>query len=390
MYTALGISGVVMAFILNNVFPLFIAAVIAAFFVFRRLQIDKYVIAPKYSSNKFNHKAFHSNVSYQEAQNLVVYAGYDPFVNFGFRFNSWNLSIDITRKNSSSVDGSDDVKPVDIAVIEQYLIDNLSKSGLLEDDCMSLYFVQGANIPAEIKQPGAVKPPIGLSRDMKYLFKNDPDSRVRRYLWLRKRAWNNEISLSYFVRLTRNKSDLNIEITGVFMPPVGSAYRWVDNIPPRTFRRDVGDVGYALFWAAIMPIISTLYLYGKLHEGISNLINDKKKVMRRNTESNLLHDFGAPMGLRRSVADPAIMHYFQTMDRRSSEIAWTARILRTIIDYLDECNIDTSELSNQRNTVLNQGIIVQNGNINANNIVSGANSVFTNIANKVGLKTKEA
>jgi hypothetical protein len=196
--------------------------------------------------------------------------------------------------------------------------------------------------------------------------------------------------LSYFVRLTRNKSDLNIEITGVFMPPVGSAYRWVDNIPPRTFRRDVGDVGYALFWAAIMPIISTLYLYGKLHEGISNLINDKKKVMRRNTESNLLHDFGAPMGLRRSVADPAIMHYFQTMDRRSSEIAWTARILRTIIDYLDECNIDTSELSNQRNTVLNQGIIVQNGNINANNIVSGANSVFTNIANKVGLKTKEA
>lgn len=47
------------------------------------------------------------------------------------------------------------------------------------------------------------------------------------------------------------------------------------------------------------------------------------------------------------------------------------QILESIIDFLDSKNIDTTDLKEQRMTILNTGLIVSGGSVNAESIAVG-------------------
>jgi len=167
------------------------------------------------------------------------------------------------------------------------------------------------------------------------------------------------------------------------MSPIAEAHRWVDKIPPRRFRQIITDMIYSIFGGIGLMIWSPLYLFGLFQLTLGRIFTDPEKAIIRTVEQQPDYDFGAPVSLRKSLSDPATLSYFQNTDRKMTEAAFTGRILRAFIDALDQKNIDTSELREQRTTLLNQGVIVQGGDLKANNVAAGIGSKINSVASRI-------
>lgn len=354
-----------------------ISILVAGVVVFRQGRRDRATLVPAYQPKQFEPP--NPPDGDDSIQNLITYAGYDPFSQFGVLFGSWVLMVDTKRAKQDELVEKALVDP-DIGEIERTIAETMTQAGQIVGAPRPLYFVQGANIPEDIKCEGAVRPPRNLHGDSFYENKfakhaADPDSPVRRYLWIRKSIWGREISISYFVRLFRHGSDLNLEINGVIMPPVAAQYRWVDQFAPQGFWGVVFDLFVSLIVGAWMLVWTPLYVVGKAQDAIAEGFGSKDRARRnlaRSVERTANYDFGAPVSIRKQVADFGPVQYFQKMDRRAAEAAFAGRVTRCFIDYLDTCNIDTSELREQRTTLLNQGIVVQGGDVKSENLAVGA------------------
>lgn len=344
----------------------------ASIVVLRQSRRDRNSLVPAYQPNVF--KPPTPPDSEDSFHNLVTFAGSDPFSQFGFRFGSWVLVVDTARSKQGDLEQRSLTDP-DIDLIEAAISQSMMQGGQIVGTPRSLYFVQGANIPEDIKREGAIRPPESLSDERFAKHADDPDSPVRRYLWIRKSIWGREITISYFVRIFRHGTDLNLEINGIIMPPVAAQFRWIDQFAPQGFWGLVFEFLGSLFIGAWMLVWTPIELAGKIQEGMAEATGGKERAKRRlqkSIERTANFDFGAPLSIRRQVADFGPVQYFQDMDRRSAEAAFAGRVMRSFIDYLDECNIDTSELREQRTTLLNQGIVVQGGDVKAENMAVGA------------------
>lgn len=370
--------------------PLFwVVIAIATYISYRRLARDKYILAENYSAENFDSDDKKMNDE-KPKHNLVTYSGDNPFSDFGTNVGSWVLAVD-TRRPKSGHDGPSiiDHKPSP-AEIERLIAENLSQSRLLRGEARVLYFMHGSQIPKEVKAPGPYSPPKLLSKEQSAIFNHDPSSPVRRYLWFQKRGWSKEISLSYFVRISSYGADLILEISAVFMPPISKRYRWIDEIPPRSFKQTFRDIVSSSVIGGVSIFMSPLFLLGESIEAIKSAFSSRQDRIKRKVASTPSFNFGAPLGLRRKVADFDALSHFQQMDRRAGETVFSGRILRVFIDYLDECGVDTSELRNQQTTLLNQGIIVQGGDVKATNIAAGAGAAVTALAQSVTGQKKAA
>ncbi len=362
------------------VFPILLASII----YYRKLSGNKYNIASQFSAKNF--QTARPGRDTTDQHNLIVYRGYDPFAMFGWSFGNWLLTADVERPAKS--DHRDRPSPVDVGHIEEKMVETVQRSADCDVEHGWLYFVQGSNIPVAIKPSGAFRPPSHISEELYERFDAAEGSPVRRYLWIKKSMWSEQVVISYFIRIFRNGTDLCIEINGTILPPPGAAYRWVDNIGMKTFRVVLGDFIASMFIGTFMMPISLLWFIGKINDVIGAIFGNKQKEILRSIEDNPNFDFGAPPSLRQRAADHGAVSYFQRMDRRVAEAAFNGRIVRTFIDCLDECGIDTSELREQRMTLLNQGILVQGGEVRADNIATGVGAKITATVNRVKSQAK--
>lgn len=67
--------------------------------------------------------------------------------------------------------------------------------------------------------------------------------------------------------------------------------------------------------------------------------------------------------------------YFQVQDKQAYFKIIEGRILDSIIEFLDLCNVDTSALTKSSGTIVNSGIFMSGGEINAGSIVAGEGNV---------------
>lgn len=383
LYTGIGIIGFFLTVGTESPLGIIVAVFAAMVLFFTTLQKDKYEIAPRFKPENFDESKIQSGG--ENDQNFVVYAGHDPFLSFGSVFGSWILSVDKSRPkaNDSLNEGQVHVKNPSIPDIQKRICDSLYGSGLSEKNIKTLYFAQGKNLPYQVKQPGPHRPPSRLHTHHIEDFLSQSDSPVREYLWVRKVSWGHEISTSYFLRLLEEGDDINLEITGVLMAPIADSYRWIDRVSPRGFRQFMGDLFVSIFGGIALTVWSPIYLFILFQIGFSRIFIDPDKAIRRAVEQQPDYDFGAAAGLRRQLADFGVISYFQNSDRRMAETAFTGRILRAYIDALDDCHIDTSELREQRTTLLNQGIIVQGGDLKAKNVAAGLGAKISNVTSRM-------
>ena len=82
-------------------------------------------------------------------------------------------------------------------------------------------------------------------------------------------------------------------------------------------------------------------------------------------------DYGATDSIRQAGTNGYYSHYFQKADATMINQMLEGQILNTIVDFLDEHNVDTSEIKERRTTILNSGIIVHGGDVNAQALAVG-------------------
>ena len=97
-----------------------------------------------------------------------------------------------------------------------------------------------------------------------------------------------------------------------------------------------------------------------------------EKSLKREILLNPLFDFGAKESLRSRMTAPKYINYFQKMDSSRNLKVMEQQILDAIVDVLDEHGVDTSEIKERKSTILNNGILVQHGDVTAQAIAVGS------------------
>lgn len=92
---------------------------------------------------------------------------------------------------------------------------------------------------------------------------------------------------------------------------------------------------------------------------------------REAVDDNPRFNYGTAHSLRESVSGGSYTRYFQKQDTTMYAKILEAEIYDAIVTFLDRHDVDTSELREQRFTMLNNGVIVQGGNVNANALAVG-------------------
>jgi hypothetical protein len=95
-------------------------------------------------------------------------------------------------------------------------------------------------------------------------------------------------------------------------------------------------------------------------------------------KENPVFNYGSITSIRENVSNTRYRQYFQFLDQDMYLKVIESAVLDGIVEFLDSKNIDTSELKNRQSQILNEGIIISGGEINAKNLAVGrwARAIF--------------
>jgi hypothetical protein len=167
-------------------------------------------------------------------------------------------------------------------------------------------------------------------------------------------------------------SSLFIEINRFLLTPLSADYRQADMTTQPRVAEWVALVLKSAVMGPLYAIGSVFVLLGRFNEGVTKLFRAKERARRREIECNPLFNYGAESSLRNTFSSDSFSHYFQKLDGDFYTKVLEHQILDGIVEFLDEHNIDTSEIRERRTTILNSGVIVQGGDVKAESLAVGA------------------
>ena len=309
-------------------------------------------------------------------QNLIVYQGFTPFVGAGINLGGWSFTVDIDKAAESDLLNAQEDEPVPFETEDLYAdIDEEIRSLRLERLTIGDYcFVNGAEIREDQRILADVfgRPRRTLDDAIAEGFKKTSDPRIRHYQWIRVHDWGNDLVLSYFLRCALRGSSLFVEINRFLLTPLFSKYRSADSIAKPRFAARAGEFITAFIVGPLYAVASPFLIPGRLNEGLEHLFDTKNRKRRREIEDNPLFNYGASASLRYTFSSDSFSHYFQKLDGDFYTKVLEHQILDAIVDFLDDHNIDTSEIRERRTTILNSGVIVQGGDVKAESLAVGS------------------
>lgn len=308
----------------------------------------------------------------QVGQNLVVYRGFVPFVGAGIDFGGWSFAVSTIKASEDPVVKS---PPKAFTISELYAeieggLDSLGIDQLSGED---FYFVSGSDIRGDREiLPNEYGPPAQTIRpEMASTYKDTCDSRIRHYRWIRVEDWGGEIIMSMFLRCTLRGSNLFVEMKKFLLTPVSQKYRGVDKVGSPTFGTIAAWFIGSMVVGQFYCIYAFFFLLGRLSHKLSDLLGSEDRKIRHEIRNNPLFNYGVDKSLRDLFSSGEYHHYFQKLDTDFYGKVLEREILDSIVDFLDEHHIDTSEIKERKSTILNSGIIVQGGDIKAESLAVG-------------------
>ncbi len=332
-------------------------------------------------------------------QNLVVYQGFTPFVGAGSNLGGWSFTVDLAKPRDSGLEAGPPPRPVPFQSDELYAaIDGAINSLSLERlNVRDFCFVNGG----EIREDRSVLPQVygrpvqRLDDDAAAGYRTSSDSRIRHYQWISISDWGNELVMSYFLRCAVRGSSLFVEINRFLLTPLSDACHSIDKSSGWDWRQKVAVAFGSLIAGPVWAVRAALLILGRLMQLPQRLFNTRDRTRRLQIERNPLYNYGAETSIRQSFSSPHFHHYFQKLDGDFYTKVLEHEILDAIVTFLDEHDIDTSEIRERRALILNSGIIVQGGDVTAESLAvgAGATAVKTQSAErprKATLKAKGA
>ncbi|BDI33601.1 hypothetical protein CCAX7_56520 [Capsulimonas corticalis] len=266
-------------------------------------------------------------------------------------------------------------KEFDLTQLQQKVSSSLALLGIAGVYEEEVAFVSGTAIRSKPSLlPNICGRPATVIPEEEVAGAEGEDDQLRRYRCLRVPAWSGEVAVALLYRFRVMGDNLYVEANWRGLLPIAKQYQNVDNIPnkPRLmvlFSRFVLNVIIAPFYMALSPFIILIRIINA-YEGYRRRATLKASIL-----DNPLFNYGADISLRERFSSDEYEKYFQYLDKEMYVKIIDREFLDEIVNFLDEHNIDTSIIRERAEAILNHGVIVSGGNINAKNVAAGQGAI---------------
>jgi hypothetical protein len=300
--------------------------------------------------------------------NITVYSGFNPFAGSGFDHGGWSFAMDM-RKGRDDLGERREPKPFQVPELYEAAISALQALRIDGLEIEDRLFVNGTDLRHDrLLLPDVVGHPVtSVSQADLERFITHPTHRVRHYACVRVVDWRGELVVSLFLRFALENGRLFAELSRFLLPPLKSQYRRVDSIEPElTVRGALSMIGRAS--------LLTIPLWVRSPASVVRPLRRARRQSRRlrNVKRDPMFDYGAPTTALDRARSTEYSRYFQKLDREMYVKVLERTILDTLTEFLEHHDVDTSELSERRETIINHGIMLPGGSVQAHNIAVGA------------------
>jgi hypothetical protein len=293
-----------------------------------------------------------------EHANVTIFRHSHPFVGSGLPVNSWSFAIDISKGTSGPGDPKGlRPKEFDVADLHDYLSDALHGLALPGLVVTPRVFVGGGDVwqdrrllPHPSGPPSASVPP-SVVRDM--MRETNPIGRP--YLCAEATGWHGQLVQTTFLRAVRLRGSLYLEGAEYVLLPLRHRFYEVDSLVPcGPFEAAAAAFGEAVVHGLPLLLASPVR--------VARAINSMSRAARteerqRRIVNNGWHfDFGAATNIREIAAGTDTRRYFLEADKSMFETVIQERMLRGVIDFLSDHNIDVGEAKNFQQTINNGNV----------------------------------
>ena len=236
----------------------------------------------------------------------------------------------------------------------------------------SRLFVSGrdlAGLPWLLPTPASRPHTVADQRVVDH-FRQRPSDLVRHYLAVRIVGWEGELIVSLFLRFSFTGDNLFCEASYFLLPPVEKRYHDIDDRGAAADLRTVGELlARSLLHTLPLVVIAPFAVLQRALAPLTGWL--ESRTQRRLARQSPTYDHGAATTVRERAMSKQYRHYFQKLDREMYVKLVEQQILDAIVTFLDARNVDTSELRQRQSTILNNGVIVTGGRIEAQNFAVG-------------------
>ncbi|MFL5656661.1 MAG: FHA domain-containing protein [Ktedonobacteraceae bacterium] len=291
-------------------------------------------------------------------RNVVAYSGYKPFAGAGYykRNWSWSFVIDTSKgaydtSNLSSTPTRKTPLPFTVSSLYNAIEKDvwaLSVKNVLE--IASKLYVHGQYLPENplFFNAAAMRPVTSVDPSLVEQYKEHPTEDVRYYQCLRFNFWRGEMILTAFLRFVRRGKDLFVEIDYALLPPMDPDYYWVDE---RELTPSLSKIWQIYKRSLDAPIQIWLGAPFRLLRGY--FYTWQQRRLTRVALNNPAFDYGASTSLREFASDDRYHLLFQELDEEMYLKVVEKQILETIFNFLEAHQIDTTELRQRQQMILN-------------------------------------
>jgi hypothetical protein len=348
---------------------------------FRRDRFDGAAVAKRYPVRD---GLIRTDALPSPSQNLIVYSGFSPFVGAGTVIGGWSFAV-ATDKAKDAYGTPAAVIPFRMRQVYAAVGQAVQRLGLPSLSLRECFFVNGTDVrhdrtilPNEYGRPVQV-----LDFDSARHYMDASDARVRSYIWLQTRDWGGELVVSYLLRCSLRGPTMFVELKKFVLTPLPAELRQVDALRPLRFREKVTmALAVSPFAGLCQTALAPLRVLGYANEAIDHWLG-RDRHRRRQIEDNPLFDYGSTSNVRSLLAGDRYVHYFQLSDKDLYDKTLDREILDALVSFLDVHNVDTSDLKERQSTILNSGVLVQGGNVNADTLAVGTGAKATNAVTNI-------
>jgi hypothetical protein len=194
----------------------------------------------------------------------------------------------------------------------------------------------------------------------------------RRFRCVTVSAWAGELVYTLFLGFARTGASLFADGTSNLLLPPQDDHRRVDSIEPRPF---VTERLRAVASAALATVRLPMDAIAAIQEMKPVWRAWRRRVGgRRAIASNPRYDYGAVAGVREVAQSTRYRRYFQLADRDMYGTILDREIFDAVRDFLVAHDIDTTDFEDRQSAVLNYGLMVTGGRVDATSLAVGSDA----------------
>lgn len=401
LFFLIGLAAAIAAAAIDPIFGLVVAVLASAPLYFQKSLKEQEILLSNFQRAKFDAskvtEKFNAPLEPEmlsgfpmSDQNLIVYRDFTPFVGAGGSLGGWSFTVSLDKPPEQGLNGAPQRPPRAFESDELYgAIDRAIESlGLEHLRIRNFCFVHGADIREnrDILPHIYMQPVQRLDEQAIAAYKKASDARVRHYQWISIEDWGNQLVLSYFLRCAIRGTNLFVEINRYLLTPLAGRYHSVDKLPDSSWKQKVALTIISLVVGPIWVLRSVFAALGRFSKYLSELFGTKERNRLREIKQNPTYNYGAQTSIRQALGSGAFSHYFQKLDGDFYTKVLEYRILDAIVEFLDEHDIDTSEIRERRALILNSGIIVQGGDVRAESLAVGVGATASKLNQPSGAR----